>query len=72
MLLRPDGHNVSLPPRWNNDGCKDTAIYNDLDYGGNFDITGFFVRSCTDGNGDNKADSADDCGRSGVVDNPKV
>lgn len=58
--------------RWNKDGCLGSEPHRDLEYRSNFDITGFYVRHCTDSNGDGKANAGDNCGQSGVVDNPRV
>ncbi len=57
--------------RWNRIGCNGAQPYNDLQFRSGFDVTGFYVKHCTDSNADNKVDLADACGRSGVVDNPK-
>lgn len=56
---------------WNRAGCNGGVPYNNLEFRGNFDITGFYVQHCTDSNADKTVDPADHCGRSGVVDNPK-
>lgn len=67
---RPGYTPRTTPPRWNKIGCNGAQPYNDLTFSDDFDLVGFYVRSCTDSNTNNKADGGDNCGRSGTVPNP--
>lgn len=66
-----NANSVEGEPRWNRIGCNGAQPFNNLEFRSGFDVTGFFVKHCTDSNSNNKADPGDHCGRSGVVDNPK-